>query len=287
MYRYLFMINIALAACNSKSATPGKPAAPSMLTDSIKPLITHQLTQVAAYPSITDTAQLLTDFKLQLGIDLREAPEQRDGRFTAFKKFPLYGSKDSLYLLEYTWGNGAMASYPWKCQFIFSKDGRLIKRAMGERYALERVFPQRLPYLLVTQVTARGNGGHCYYRMNADTLEDVFDGFDDDEYYFKTIDGHEDTDVLEPNELPATYHDVNGDGYNDIVFSGKKLMLGGYTKDGGWYDAVSVDGKTTTFTPEHPASVIPIRFVFLYNPATQHFTWKRPSKQQQQTYSGH
>lgn len=101
----------------------------------------RRLSQITDYPLITDTLQLIKAVKRQLNIGLRANPEQRDGHFTAFQKIRIAGSNDHLFLLEYAWNDGAMASYPWKYQLILTKDGRLINYFMAERYATGNVRP--------------------------------------------------------------------------------------------------------------------------------------------------
>ncbi len=52
----------------------------------------------------------------------------------------------------------------------------------------------------------------------------------------KTYDACEDNAVFEHDELKVRVKDVNADGYNDLTFSGKMLLIQGLTKDSTWYD---------------------------------------------------
>lgn len=62
----------------------------------------------------------------------------------------------------------------------------------------------------------------------------------------------------------------NKDGFNDIVYTGQKLMLGKYTKDSSWYDVEN--GKP--FTVENPASRHFVKYIFLYDKQSGHFKAK-------------
>ena len=122
---------------------------------------------------------------------------------------------------------------------------------------------------MTVTATAKGNGGHEIYRISADTLQNVYEGYFD--YDIQTYDAHGDLSVFEPHELNIGFTDENKDGFNDIVFTGQKLMLGKYTKDSLWYDVEN--GKP--FTTENPADKISIKYIFLYDKQTEHFRAKQ------------
>lgn len=121
---------------------------------------------------------------------------------------------------------------------------------------------------MIVIATAKGNGGHEIYKISADTLENVYEGYYD--YDVQTYDAHEDQSINEPFELNIAFKDENKDGFNDIVFTGQKLMLGKYTKDSSWYDVEN--GKS--FSIENPAERISIKYIFLYDKQTGHFKAK-------------
>ncbi len=204
---------------------------------------------IQEYPFIADTALFLKKL-----IDANQV--RIDGTITHYKKIKLYGSNNNFILLEYNYHDGAMASYPWKFQFLFTVQGKLLAVLDASRFELLNVFPKQNPLLLAVFVTGKGNGCHALYKISSDTLENVYDGFS--AYFPRTYDEHSDKHVNEPYELNRTVKDINKDGYNDLIFSGNII----YNQN----DDVS----------ENPSSNIriPVKYIFLYNPKTRHFEEK-------------
>ena len=227
------------------------------------------LRQVADFPKIKDTASFITDLRQTFDLEVHESPVQKENeKITAYKKVKLYGSDKNFFLIEYDWKVGSMAEFPWKYQLLLTSDGKLVKTLSGQRFDLITIFPNQNPFLLTVTATAKGNGGHEIYKVSADTLENVYEGYYD--YAIQTYDAHEDLSVFEPNELKMEFLDDNKDGFNDIVFTGQKLMLGKYTKDSSWYDVEN--GKP--FTVKNPASRHFVKYIFLYDKQSGHFKAK-------------
>lgn len=225
--------------------------------------------QVADFPTIKDTTQFITELRKNFDLEVHESPFQKENeKITVFKKVKLYGSDKDFFFIEYDWSVASMAEFPWKYQLILTTDGRLVKVLSGLRFDFVTIFPNQNPFILTVTATAKGNGGHEIYKMSADTLQNVYEGYFD--YDVQTYDAHEDLSVFEPNELNIAFKDENKDGFNDIVFTGKKLMLGKYTKDSLWYDVEN--GKP--FTIENPADRISIKYIFFYDKQTGHFKAK-------------
>ena len=115
-----------------------------------------------------------------------------------------------------------------------------------------KIIPNENPYLFALSSTPHGNGGHSIFRVNRDTIEEVYDGFLG--YRPQTYNTGYDTEENIPNELYHKFVDDNKDGFNDIVFFGKvrysKIDLG--TQD----------------------NIAKVKFVFLYEKANGHFTEK-------------
>ena len=65
--------------------------------------------------------------------------------------------------------------------------------------------------------------------------------------------------------------DFDNDGYNDISFYGKIVLVKGQTKNGDWFDNETIKGKTITYSVDKPFKKISVEFVFLYNKQTGHF----------------
>lgn len=225
--------------------------------------------QVADFPTIKDTTKFIDDLRQVFGLEVDESHSQKaNEKITTYKKVKIYGSDNDYIFIEYEYGDGSMAAYPWKYQLLLTTEGGLVKSLSGQRFDFVSIFPNQNPFLLTVTATAKGNGGHEIYRISADTLENVYEGYFD--YDVQTYDAHGDLSVFEPYELNIRFADENKDGYNDIVFTGQKLMLGKYTKDSLWYDVEN--GKP--FTIENPADRIAIKYIFLYVKQTGHFKAK-------------
>lgn len=226
--------------------------------------------RVIDFPVIKDTANFIADLRQILSLEVNKKTDQKVvGKITTYKKVKIYGSDKDYIIIEYDNGPGLMASYPWKNQLILTTDGNLIKVLSGNRFDFVTIFSNQNPFLLILNRTARGNGNHEIYKISADTLENVYDG-----YGIQTYDEHEDLSVFEPTELKIAFIDNNQDSFNDIVFTGQTLMLGKYTKDSLWYDVEN--GRP--FTVKHPAYRTPIKCVFIYDRKTKHFIANETSK---------
>lgn len=225
--------------------------------------------QVADFPAIKDTTKFIANLLKIYGLEVDESPAQKaNGKITTFKKVKIYGSDKDYFFIEYDYGEGSMASYPWKYQLLLTTDGGLVKSLSGQRFDFVTIFPNQNPFLLTVTATAKGNGGHEIYKISADTLQNVYEGYFD--YDVQTYDAHGDLSIFEPYELNIGFTDQNKDGFNDIVFTGEKLMLGKWTRDSLWYDVEN--GKP--FTAENPADRISIKYIFLYDKQTGHFKAK-------------
>jgi hypothetical protein len=225
--------------------------------------------QVFDFPTIRDSTKFMKDLRQISGIEVEESSAQKaNEKISTFKKVKLFGSDKDYFFIEYDFEAGSMASYPWKFQILMTPEGRLVNSLSGQRFDFVSIFPRQNPFLLIVKATAKGNGGHEIYKISADTIENVYEGYFD--YDVQTYDAHEDQSIYEPFELNIAFKDENKDGFNDIVFTGQKLMLGKYTRDSLWYD--SENGKA--FTSENPAEKISIKYIFLYDKQTGHFKAK-------------
>jgi hypothetical protein len=278
--KYFSFIFILLAFGCADNKSPGK----SIVVDTVVKKNAHVIEEppvikekvfhhLSDFPAIKDTTQFIDDLVSVYDLKPGESPVQKElEKITIYKKIKLYGSDKAFYFIEYDYAVGSMASYPWKYQVILTADGKLVKTLEADRFEFVSVYPKQHPLLLIVWRTAKGNGGHELYKGSADTLENIYEGYYD--YAVKTYDKHEDTDVFEPNELKLQFKDVNKDGLKDLIFTGKRLMLGRFTKDSSWYDVEVVNGRHIPYTVDHPGSVIPVRYVFLYDKRSGHFKAK-------------
>ena len=231
--------------------------------------------QILDYPIINDTSNFIKSLIEFCNLSVEDNVKLNGyGVINSYKKVKLYGSNKDFIFIEYDYRDGCMATYPWKFQMIFTPDGKLIETLEGQRFEFVKIFPNLNPFLLIVVATAKGNGVHYVYKITADTtLENVYEGYSSDA--IQTYDAHQDMSVYKPNELKIQFIDENKDGYNDIIFTGKKLMLGKFTKDGFWYEVETINHKKEiTYSVNHPGKIIPIRFVFIYNKKNGHFKAK-------------
>ena len=279
----LLFISLLIFSCTNKSSNPLADTTniktksdtsieitqPTRVTQQSSDSSDYQTTPfllVKNYPTIKDTAYFIRELKNNFHIS---EFKQRRGEtqlevINIFKKIKLYGSKKEYYLIEYDYHDGSMASFPWKIQFIFDSSGTLVKSFQALRTDLVTIFTNQNPFFLVTIVSGKGNGGHEIYKFSGDSLENVYEGYYD--YETQTYDVHGDRWVYEPNELNLSIKDFNRDGYNDISFSGKLVLLEGY-KNNTWYNCEGAN----CFSIDHPFKKLTIRYAFLYDSTTGHF----------------
>jgi hypothetical protein len=229
--------------------------------------------EVADFPAIKDTTRFIADLRQIFGFKVDESPSQKaNEKISAYKKVKIYGSGNDYFFIEYDYGVGSGASYPWKYQLLITADGKLVKTLSAQRFDFIEIFKNESPFLMTVNGTSKGNGGHEIYRISADTLENVYEGYFD--YDLRTYDAHEDNRIYEPNELIFRIKDFNNDGFNDISFSGKIVLIQGQTKNGDWFDTETINGKALTYSVDNPFRKIPVEFIFLYDKQTGHFKAK-------------
>lgn len=229
--------------------------------------------QLLDFPKINDTAKFIVDLRQIFELEVHDSPVSREiEKISFYGKVNLYGSDKDFYLVEYDYGEGSTASFPWKYQLLFTKEGKLVQVLSALRLGLIKIFPGQNPFLIAVTATGKGNGGHEVYKISADTLENVYEGYYD--YAIQTYDAHQDNAVFEPAELNIFINDDNADGFNDIVFKGKIILIQGRTKNGSWYDNETKNGKTISYSISNPFKIAPIEFVFLYDIAKGHFKAK-------------
>jgi hypothetical protein len=226
---------------------------------------------ILKFPIIKDTAAFIRQLKERGSfelLDLSNSQQSRE-RINYYKKIKLNGSTKKYILLEYAYDGGSNAGFPWKYQFLFTEEGKLVTILKALRFGFLKVFQNQNPYLLIVVSTAKGNGGHQLFRISGDSLENVYDGYTD--YQTKTYDAHQDNAIYEPTELKIVVKDFNKDGYNDLAFHGKLVLIQGLTKDSMWYDNEIRNKDTISYSVDHPFKKLPVEYVFLFNSRTEHF----------------
>ncbi|WP_343658702.1 hypothetical protein [Chryseobacterium sp.] len=235
------------------------------------------------YPAIKDSSKFIQNLRQAFDLDIHESPSQQESeKITVFRKVKINGSDQDYYFIEYDWKAGSTSQYPWKYQLLLTKEGKLVKTLAADRYEFISVLPKENPFLLVTIVTGHGNGGHELYKVSADSLENIYEGYYD--YNLRTYDAHEDNKVYEPYELQLKIKDYNNDGVNDIAFKGKSVLVRGRTPDGEWYDYTTINGKQVSYSADHPFQKIPVEYIFLYDKKTGHFKAKEDYAEKYKIY---
>jgi hypothetical protein len=229
--------------------------------------------QVADFPAINDTTKFIADLRKVFELEVDESPSQKTNeKITTYKKVKIYGSDKDYFFIEYDYIDGCGAAFPWKYQLLITTDGKLVKTLSGLRFDFVEIFKNQNPFLMTVSATSKGNGGHEIFKITKDTLEDVFESNLD--YFVRTYDAHEDNSINEPNELTLKVKDFNNDGFNDISFNGKIVLIQGQTKNGDRFDTETKNGKEVTYSIDNPFKKIPVEFIFLYNNQTGHFKAK-------------
>lgn len=229
--------------------------------------------QVSNFPIIKDTTKFIADLRQVFRLEVDESPTQKaNEKITLYKKVKIFGSDKDYIFIEYDYNDGCGAAFPWKYQLLLTTDGKLIKILSGQRFDFVEVFKNENPFLLAVIGTSKGNGGHELYKISADTLENVYEGYFD--YGVRTYDAHEDNKIYEPNELTLKVKDFNNDGFKDISFNGKIVLIQGQTKNGDWFDTETINGKEITYSIDNPFKEIRVEFVFLYDKRSGHFKAK-------------
>jgi hypothetical protein len=260
MTKLLSILIVLCISCNQNSATkvdmPAVDTAISLndsvtneneeISDSTK-FQNSPFTLIKDFPKIIDTGLFIDELKANCHFFDRQSKIET---INYFKKIKLYGSENEYYLIEYDYKSWAMCAFPWKYQILFDKSGKLIKILSCITIDTARIFEKESPFLFGLSSTAKGNGWHEVYRINKDTLEQVYDEFLGNRPL--TYSTGYDNDINEPNELYHQFSDINHDGYNDIVFYGKVR-----------YSKIDLGYRDKT---------IPVKYIFIYHPKTRHFT---------------
>jgi hypothetical protein len=241
--------------------------------EDVKPTAPTPFEYLADYPAIKDSSKFIQNLRQAFDLHIHESPSQQESeKITVFRKVKINGSDEDYYFIEYDWKTGSTSQYPWKYQLLLTKNGKLVKTLAAERYESVSIFPKENPFLLAIIVTGHGNGGHELYKVSADSLENVYEGYYD--FNLRTYDAHEDNKVYEPYELQLKIKDYNNDRVNDIAFKGKSVLVRGRTPDGDWYDFTTINGKQVNYSADHPFKKIPVEYIFLYDKKSGHFKAK-------------
>jgi hypothetical protein len=122
--------------------------------------------QVADFPTIKDTAIFISELRDFFGLEVDESPSQKaNEKITTYKKVKIYGSDNDYIFIEYDYGDGCGAAFPWKYQLLLTTDGKLVETLAGLRFDFIEIFKNKNPFLLTVFSTSKGNGGHALYQL--------------------------------------------------------------------------------------------------------------------------
>ncbi|MFT3824951.1 MAG: hypothetical protein QM731_13595 [Chitinophagaceae bacterium] len=226
---------------------------------------TQALLLVKECPVIKDSAVFIAALKANCHL-ANGANEQ----VTAFKKISLAGSAANYFLVEYSHYDDDTTTTVSKCQLVFNSNGTLLRIFSALQYDLVKIQDKESPYLMLVTANEEGNGTHAFYKIENNKLVNVFKGFYED--CPRTYDACQNETVNEPFALNVSFTDVNKDGYKDIVFKGKIVLIQAVTKNGLWYDVKITKGQPqVTYSLDNPFRKIDVEYVFLFNKKDQRF----------------
>lgn len=228
---------------------------------------TNTLHQVIDFPIIKDSSDFIKTLE-----KIGNFNTFKHGNISTYKKVKIYGSEEDYIFIEYNYVDESSSGFPYKCQFILTTKGKLIKIFGGLKIEFIEIFKNEKPFLMVLDVTSKGNGQHNFYKIIRDSLENVYDNKS-----IRTYDKHHDNKVYEPYELRLEIKDFNKDGFNDLCFYGKLIFIQGQTKYGDWFNSEIVNGETIEYSIDNPFKKTPIEFIFLYDKQSKHFKSINPS----------
>jgi hypothetical protein len=226
---------------------------------------TKKFELIKSYPIIEDTLKFIKELKQNCHLFERKSGLEK---INYFKKIKISGSNNDYFIVEYDFKEGAMSSFPWKNQIIFNSTGKLIKVLSNIRIDVVKIFKKENPFLICVSSTAKGNGWHEIYKIQHDTLANIYEGM---EHRPQTYDAHQDNSVNEPTEFQYKVIDMNNDNCNDIVFSGNISLI---EDEHGSSKGISKDGQEINYSINNPYKRIPVTLIFLYNPKKKHFIEK-------------
>lgn len=237
----------------------------------VKPIIIPRFSKLSDYPNIKDTAKFIKELKTKFNLIADEDAISKGAKesITTYSKVKINGSDKDYFLVEYDYHDGCGVAFPWKYQVILKSNGELVKVIESTRFELLTIQKNENPYLVSMVSSYRGNGGHEIYKITADTLENVYEGYN--ECKVQTYDCNHDQKVFEPYELKLKVKDYNYDGYNDISFSGKKVYLINLDKNGDWAGDLDYDYKEIK---DKKFKKVPLKYIFYYNKQNGHFVAK-------------
>jgi len=204
-----------LLSCNSKQDLVIEEDAAFVAQDT---MTSEQKTIIEFLPRIKDSTELISLLIKHYNLEVDYAGKEYDS-ITKSEIFHLSGTEKELILIEYDYGNGCMAAFPWKYQIIIEPhSGKLVFKGTFDTH--QKTIINGEEYLMSTEVTGKGNGNHYLYKYSNNTLVNILNPNID---RIPSCDRYSSDEGYYPNgKLDFKIIDINSDGFEDIVFTGPR-----------------------------------------------------------------
>ncbi|MCP4442557.1 MAG: hypothetical protein GY810_26925 [Aureispira sp.] len=180
--------------------------------------------------------------------------EPNKGVISNFYQQVLFGYGDTVYVIEYTIPLDSICEhYPYQQQFIFNRDGQLLHKDQAMSVKFVQIWEDQAPVFMVLNSSCEGEGKHHFYKYENGRLIDIFNVFEGGDNTPNTYLNLVDSAYFDPFELVFEAIDIDQDGYNDIVFRGKKVVLR--------------DNKGKQYPTWRPFQKELLEYKFIYKPA--------------------
>lgn len=177
---------------------------------------------------------------------------------TICKNTYMYGYSDSLWIVELkALDDNLCHPYGLRRQFIFDAAGHLIYEDSATQVEFVKIWKEKSPLLMTLNSDCKGRGQHHFYKYESGQLIDIFNVLLETTPLTYDEQKSDDYAIFQPAVLTLSVVDKNGDGRNDLVFSGQRLLLKG------------PDNKQ--YTESAPYKREKVEYVFLYEPGEDWF----------------
>lgn len=174
----------------------------------------------------------------------------------AFESHKVYGITDSIWFINCkTTLDGYGCPYPMMhTQYLFNAKGQLIHK--GESLAAKFIplIQDSISVFSTVQQDCEGNGQHHVYLYQQGQMIDVFNILM--ETTPKTVDSNPNGGMFQKNYLTLRTKDLNQDGFEDLVLTGKWLVL---------------EHKGKKYSPSAPYRRRYVTYKLLYKPTKEYY----------------
>ncbi|CAL2104580.1 exported protein of unknown function [Tenacibaculum sp. 190130A14a] len=132
----------------------------------------------------------------------------------------IYGTSEKVNFIETRTSTESNINYTGKTYVVTNKNNDVLIKLLGNTYSFEKIFENENPFLVITEVTFKGNGIHHFYGMEDNLIKDFLNT---DNWSIQTIGRGNLEETFVPKELQLTFKDINNDSFTDAVFSGESL----------------------------------------------------------------